>query len=876
MFTFLQVPPSNSKYKKETLSLFTSLHSTNLKTPDRLPQDNNTPSLMSKSKNMKTPNPSQFTSISSTIYNDDDDFQDPIPSLPFFTQTLTKPTSSIKLKPSNTPINRPSKKPKKTHTLPGKENLITPHEFDLDPDLGLESFEPTVLCNKIEVGEKKKKLTDGFGYLSNSIESRLLLQSRGSCAPSVCKNVSEKVDGDLEESFEPTVLCNKIEVDEKKTKYGYLSNVVESRLLLPSRGGCGPSVCENVSEKVDGDLEESFKPTILCNKTEVGEKKMKLTDGFGYLSNSIESRLLLRSGGGCAPSVCENVSEKVDGDLEETGTTQLDVLLDLCYSEEEKEIEDEDVGGVSEIISCPMCGSDISNMSDDMRQVHTNECLDKEQIDIPDNDHVSEPSGQVLDDPPSLASSETHHVSPISIWLQNLGLSRYEEVFIREEIDWDSLKWLTDEDLCKIGVTALGPRKKIVHAITELRTESHEEVNIPEKSAQKESKTVSNKLITDFFPGFAGNVKKSCTTGAQAQVGKTNSNNGNKRGGTKMNFSNKKFRDTPSWCSITGTPFRVDAFKYLRRDCFHWFLTHFHADHYGGLTKSFCHGKIYCSLITAKLVNLKIGIPWAKIEVLPLNQKINIAGVDVTCFDANHCPGAVIILFEPPNGKAILHTGDFRFNEDMTKIASLQTRVHTLVLDTTYCDPQYDFPKQEAVIQYVLEAIQAEAFNPKTLFLIGSYTIGKERVFMEVARVLQKKIYVTAAKMRVLECLGMPKEDMQWLTLDERESHIHVVPMWTLANFKRLKHVANMYMGRYSLIVAFSPTGWSFSKGKKSSPGKRWQQGTIIRYEVPYSEHSSFTELKKFVKFISPENIIPSVNNHGSESVRKMVSLLSS
>jgi len=78
-------------------------------------------------------------------------------------------------------------------------------------------------------------------------------------------------------------------------------------------------------------------------------------------------------------------------------------------------------------------------------------------------------------------------------------------------------------------------------------------------------------------------------------------------------------------------------------------LDAFAAD-YQGLTKSFCHGKIYCSLITAKLVNLKIGIPWEKIEVLPLNQKINIAGVDVTCFDANHCPGSIIILFEPPSG----------------------------------------------------------------------------------------------------------------------------------------------------------------------------------------------------------------------------------
>lgn len=43
---------------------------------------------------------------------------------------------------------------------------------------------------------------------------------------------------------------------------------------------------------------------------------------------------------------------------------------------------------------------------------------------------------------------------------------------------------------------------------------------------------------------------------------------------------------------------------------------------------------------------------------------------------------------------------------------------------------QYDFPSQEIVIQFVIEAIQAEAFNPKTLFLIGSYTIGIMLCFM--------------------------------------------------------------------------------------------------------------------------------------------------
>jgi DNA cross-link repair 1A protein len=151
---------------------------------------------------------------------------------------------------------------------------------------------------------------------------------------------------------------------------------------------------------------------------------------------------------------------------------------------------------------------------------------------------------------------------------------------------------------------------------------------------------------------------------------------------------------------------------------------------------------------------------------------------------------------------------------------------------------------------------------------------GKERLFLEVARVLREKIYINPAKLKLLECLGFSKDDIQWFTVKEEESHIHVVPLWTLASFKRLKHVANRYTNRYSLIVAFSPTGWTSGKTKKKSPGRRLQQGTIIRYEVPYSEHSSFTELKEFVQKVSPEVIIPSVNNDGPDSAAAMVSLL--
>ncbi|KAJ8767430.1 hypothetical protein K2173_017474 [Erythroxylum novogranatense] len=659
---------------------------------------------------------------------------------------------------------------------------------------------------------------------------------------------------------------------------------------------------ENCSlDFIESTLDYTYKPVNDARLEEYVENEEALPGNGGYFCNSIEARLL-KSRTANARDVGLDLGDGF-GDFEEC---ELDTLIKLCADDENREESVICADARDCSVQCPVCEIDISDLNEESRLVHTNDCLDKEEIHAEDQ-VVLEGRGSESQFSPLVVGRPVHslpkevEVSPVIKWLRSLGLQKYEEAFDREEIDWDTLMWLTEEDLLGMGVTALGPRKKIVQALSELRkgsnlvVEAHRDLQIPgefqsrsthvaevhvdasEVTEDETSKSSTNKLITDYFPGSFNVRAKVCST-SRLHGGKENCDpHSSRKRATKVPVRTGKHKNIPLWCSIPGTTFRVDAFKYLRGDCSHWFLSHFHMDHYQGLTKSFRHGKIYCSLITAKLVNMKIGIPWEKLHVLPLNQRIDIAGVGVTCLDANHCPGAIVILFEPPNGKAVLHTGDFRFCETKASIPALQTcPIHTLILDTTYCNPQYDFPKQEAVIQFVIEAIQAESFNPKTLFLIGSYTIGKERLFLEVARVLRRKVYVTASKFRLLECLGFSNEDMQWFTLNEQESHIHVVPMWTLASFKRLKHLSNQYVGRFSLIVAFSPTGWTFGKGKKKSPGRKWQQGTIIRYEVPYSEHSSFSELKEFVKLISPQNIIPSVNNYGPDSADAMVSLLQS
>ncbi|XXG40719.1 hypothetical protein AAC387_Pa01g1367 [Persea americana] len=803
--------------------------------------------------------------------DDDDDFQNPTQVVSLAQNLIT---SSSLQKPSKSPScralrtsngTRSSKKTKRIRAG-GKENAGIPRT-QKNPGSDLSSS--TGINRDNGSGSE-------VGDFSDPFKSRLV----GS--PSSCSSVVG--DGGSEEKRKVTEtqivgFSSSSGCDEKK------ANFVNSLNLESSINDCsmvGNVGLDEISENVKTPLLDSIFSSDCDVERGCGLKS-------GYFRNSIESRLLV-SRVKCS-SVVDNCGLDDDKSEEFEPGTQLSELMNLC-SEMGKDHNLNGVvseqGGNLDVenlmmetngsVECPLCGIDISDLSDESRQLHTNMCLDSTEaskLTIPDEDVKSDlPRKQVID------------VSPVLEWLNNLGLSRYNEAFIKEEIDWDTLKWLTEEDLISIGVTALGPRKKIAHALNELKGNMHEHERPTDRckdtmDGSKKLPVPGNKLITEFFQG-SSIVDKSRdryhgSTTANRRVERSNTNSNRKRTAARNRVVDGRLRDIPPWCCIPGTPFRVDAFRFLRADCSHWFLTHFHLDHYQGLTRSFCHGKVYCSSITARLVHTKIGVPWDRLQVLPLNQKVCIAGIDVTCLEANHCPGAVIVLFEPPNNKAILHTGDFRFCAKMASIPVLQTcSIHTLILDTTYCNPQYDFPKQEAVIQFVIEAIQAEAFNPKTLFLIGSYTIGKERLFLEVARCLRKKVYVGVPKLRLLECLELPQEDMQWFTSNEQESQIHVVPMWTIASFKRMKHIVDQYSGRYDLIVAFSPTGWTFGKGKKKTPGRRWQQGTIIRYEVPYSEHSSFTELREFVQFLSPEKIVPSVNNSSPESSDAMIALLMS
>ncbi|GMH35758.1 hypothetical protein BSKO_03626 [Bryopsis sp. KO-2023] len=522
----------------------------------------------------------------------------------------------------------------------------------------------------------------------------------------------------------------------------------------------------------------------------------------------------------------------------------------------------------------------------------------------------------------------------LSKWLGNLGFPEYLSAFELAEVDCALLPYLTESDLLEIGVqnahhqTAIleacrkchpllgnpsNPEPPVEAGTSSIRSDGdleidfygameswdegaenrehdfeHEEQNEREVvdltespikpavgCAAEENQGDSTKrkfqaTLSELY-GVAPSKQRSTNTGAGLNSKPGHVHRQNKRQNTKGKW-------VPEWQRVPGTSFVVDRFKYIWGvHCDTWFLTHFHADHYGGLGKSFDQGVIYCSPPTAKLVNLRLKVPWNRLVELDINKPKMIRGVRVTFLDANHCPGAVMILFEPPDSLPVLHTGDCRLVKSMQSnplLEKLRGKRAILVLDTTYCDPKHTFPCQADVISFVVDAVKAESFSDKVLFLFGTYTIGKECVFMEAAKAVGKKVYISAAKREVMGCLDLTAKEKAMMTTNHEETNIHAVPL-NQVRTDVMGNIMKRYRGKYTTVVGFQPTGWTFTKGMgKKTFGKRRKHGNMILYQVPYSEHSSFNELVEFVRWFDPKRIIPSVGNDRGPKTQKMLGLL--
>ncbi len=258
--------------------------------------------------------------------------------------------------------------------------------------------------------------------------------------------------------------------------------------------------------------------------------------------------------------------------------------------------------------------------------------------------------------------------------------------------------------------------------------------------------------------------------------------------------------------------------------------------------------------------------------------------ITVTLLDANHCPGAVMFLFQigTIRIKNILHVGDFRWNREvmlhksspLLPFSAIGTssglQLDELYLDTTYCDERYStIPSQREAINATLKVLEREIAEChkrklKPLILFGSYAIGKERLYLEICERLRVKALVDKKRYKTLAALNLPPEKMNLLTTQAEDTFVRIVPLQHI-NFKHMPSYYSAASGTYALsrpfdcIIGFRPTGWAISEKKDNHEfiSKR-ANGKLSIYGVPYSEHSNFLELVGKYHFFLPRNsVIP-------------------
>lgn len=118
-----------------------------------------------------------------------------------------------------------------------------------------------------------------------------------------------------------------------------------------------------------------------------------------------------------------------------------------------------------------------------------------------------------------------------------------------------------------MGITALGPRKKIINAIDQLRNGRTPDVirlTTSTKVRAEENKKLhapGNKLITEFFQvPVSDRTKSSRPLALHHGLEGSISESRRRKVPPRAQIHGGKFQDIPPWCVITGTPFRVVLF----------------------------------------------------------------------------------------------------------------------------------------------------------------------------------------------------------------------------------------------------------------------------------------------------------------------------
>ncbi len=280
------------------------------------------------------------------------------------------------------------------------------------------------------------------------------------------------------------------------------------------------------------------------------------------------------------------------------------------------------------------------------------------------------------------------------------------------------------------------------------------------------------------------------------------------------------------------------------------FVSHAHADHFAR------HASALCSEVTAALVHKRFHLAANRIEPVSLHVPVVRDGFRLRLLPAGHISGSAMLhVTRIKDNASLLYTGDFKTRRGRTAEAVNFLAADTLIMETTFGLPNFEFPAQMEIEASILRFVQDAFADGETPVLFG-YSLGKaqEALALLTEHGIPTLLHPTVAAMTVacraagFEMLPEPVE----FEGHAPAGHAIIAPPNTI----RSKLLRGLKSKRTAML-----TGWALQPGSK------------FRYRVdevfPMSDHADHPGLMECIKRVRPKKIL-TVHGYAKEFAAEM------
>ena len=267
------------------------------------------------------------------------------------------------------------------------------------------------------------------------------------------------------------------------------------------------------------------------------------------------------------------------------------------------------------------------------------------------------------------------------------------------------------------------------------------------------------------------------------------------------------------------------------------FVSHAHADHFAR------HESALCSEVTAALLHSRFRIAESRLESVSFHVPVIRNGFRLRLLPAGHIAGSAMLhVTRISDNASLLYTGDFKTRRSRTAEAVNFLTADTLILETTFGLPGYEFPNPMEIDAEVLRFID-DCFSDGETPVLLAYALGKaqEALALLEEHGIPALLHPSAVSMtracRDAGVQGLPEP----VEFDGHAPPGHVV----IAPPNSVR--TNLFKGLKCKRTAML-SGWALQPGAKY----RYRVDAMI----PFSDHADHPGLMECIQRVRPRRVL--------------------